>query len=296
MCIPPRLVVLLCLVSFPCLWAGEATISGELTDLQNRPVAGAKLRLSGGGGTVMKESATNPDGRFVFLSLAEGTYHLSAAAAGFDDVEKTIRLGSGEPLTLDLRFASVAPHTDTVTVTADVKNFNIQNPDPGQRILVRDEILDANPGRPGAPVSIPGLPIETASSGIKAPQYFAPGVAGDHGEPIATFFLVGTFLVPNNLSANAHGNGYSDPNPIIPSTIESVQVDGGAFNVREGNHSVTLADVYGFHSRLEPYATLTGDYRDVDLTAGWSPAGPDVPAWIAIQASFGNGFLDTLEH
>jgi len=236
----------------------------------------------------MKESATNPDGRFVFLSLAEGTYHLSAAAAGFDDVEKTIRLGSGEPLTLDLRFASVAPHTDTVTVTADVKNFNIQNPDPGQRILVRDEILDANPGRPGAPVSIPGLPIETASSGIKAPQYFAPGVAGDHGEPIAQFLQVGSFLMPNNLSANAHGNGYSDPNILVPAVIESVETDGGAFNVREGNHSVDLAAIYAIRPSVEPFATFTADYRDTDLSVGWK--------WLAIEASYGNGFLDTLEH
>jgi len=50
--------------------------------------------------------------------------------------------------------------------------------------MIRQETLDANPWRPGAPVSIPGLPIETASGGIKAPQYFAPGVAGDHGSSV----------------------------------------------------------------------------------------------------------------
>ena len=182
----------------------------------------------------------------------------------------------------------VGAHTDSVTVTADVHANNLQDPDPAQRVVVRDEILDANPGRPGAPVSIPGLPIETASGGIKAPQYFAPGVAGDHGEPIATFLQVGSFLVPNNLSANAHGNGYSDPNILIPASIESVQTDGGAFNVREGNHSVDLAETYGMHTKLEPFATLTGDARDVDLSAGWN--------WLAVEAAYGNGFLDRFEH
>ena len=132
------------------------------------------------------------------------------------------------------------------------------------------------------------MPIETASGGIKAPQYFAPGVAGDHGEPIASFIQVGSFLLPNNLSANAHGNGYSDPNIMVPAIIESVQTDGGAFNVREGNHSVDLAATYGLRARLEPFATLTADYRDIDLSAGWN--------WLAVQASYGNGFLDTLEH
>jgi hypothetical protein len=181
-----------------------------------------------------------------------------------------------------------SPPKEVVTVTADANGVDLSHPDPSQRVVVRDEILDANPGRPGAPVSIPGLPIETASSGIKAPQYFAPGVAGDHGEPIASFIQVGSYLLPNNLSANAHGNGYSDPNIMVPAIIESVQVDGGSFNVREGNHSVDLGEVYGLRSSVEPFATLTGDYRDVDLSAGWN--------WLAVQASYGNGFLDTLEH
>jgi len=67
-------------------------------------------------------------------------------------------------LTVNLQFTALAPHTESVTATADVSDVNIQNPDPAQRVLIREEILDANPGRPGAPVSLPGLPIETASS------------------------------------------------------------------------------------------------------------------------------------
>jgi hypothetical protein len=63
----------------------------------------------------------------------------------------------------------------------------------------------------GAPVSIPGLPIETAS-GIKAPQ---------------------------------HGNGHAVPNIFVPQMIGSVQVDGGVFNVCEGNHSQNLSATYG---------------------------------------------------
>lgn len=178
--------------------------------------------------------------------------------------------------------------SDSITVTADVNNLDIQSPDPARQTLLRDQMLDANPGRPGAPVSIPGLPIETASSGIKAPQYFAPGVAGDHGEPIASYIQVGAFQVPNNLSANAHGNGYSDPNILVPAIIESVATDGGAFNVREGNHAVDLAVAYGLRTAFDPFATLTGDSRDANLNAGWN--------WLAIEASLGNGFLATPEH
>jgi hypothetical protein len=104
---------------------------------------------------------------------------------------------------------------------------------------------------------------------------------------------VGTYLVPNNLSANAHGNGYADPNVFIPEILESVQVDGGAYNVRQGNHSVNLAAVYGLRSSLDPFITLTGDYRDIDVVTGFSPAHD---SFVAVEASYGNGFLQRLEH
>jgi hypothetical protein len=94
---------------------------------------------------------------------------------------------------------------------------------------------------------------------------------------------------------NAHGNGYADPNILVPSAIESVQMDGGSFNVREGNHSENLAATYGLHSEIAPFVTHTGDYRDVDLVAGWSPA-RGAHSLVTMQASYGNGFLDRLEH
>lgn len=192
-----------------------------------------------------------------------------------------------------LLIASILPRTDSVTVTADVKDIDIQSPDPGAEFFAAADLLDANPGRPGAPVSIPGYPIETASSGIKAPQYFAPGVAGDHGEPIAQYIQVGGYLVPNNLSANAHGNGYTDPNIYIANVIESVEVDGGAFNVREGNHALNLATTYALRSQLDPFFTLTSDQHDIAATGGLSPS----PfSWIAFEGAYGDGFLRRAEH
>jgi hypothetical protein len=269
------------------LGAADGSLSGQLTDPRGQPISGATVTAKSLDNAI-RQARSDPEGRFAFSSLPPGVYRLAASAPGFADASQSIALTGGEALAVVLRFERLTPRREAVTVTAGIQNLDIQNPDPGQRTLVRDEVLDANAGRPGAPVSIPGLPIESASGGIKAPQYFAPGVAGDHGEPIASFLQVGSYLMPNNLSANAHGNGYSDPNIVIPEWIESVQTDGGAFNVREGNHSVDLSETYGLRTRLQPFATLTGDYRDADLTAGWN--------WLAIQISCGNGFLDTLEH
>ena len=275
------------------LLAADGGVAGQLADPQGKPVPGASLRLSGGAGAAKVSAASDADGRFAFRALAPGEYTLGASAADFEPVARTVHLAEGESLTVDLKFARLASRHDAVTVTADVSQLDVLSPDPTEKVFASENLLDANPGRPGAPISIPGYPIETASSGIKAPQYFAPGVAGDHGEPIAQYVQVGTYLVPNNLSANAHGNGYSDPNIYIANVIESVQVDGGAYNVREGNHALNLAAIYGLRSHLDPFLTLTGDYRDITTTAGMSPS---ANSWVAMEGSFGNGFLDRLEH
>jgi hypothetical protein len=184
----------------------------------------------------------------------------------------------------------------SVTVTADVSNDRLVFPDPAQRFYETGDLMALGPGRPGAPVSIPGVPVETASGGIKAPQYFAPGVAGDHGEPIAQYLQVGSALIPYNLSANAHGNGYADLNSTIGAAIETVQVDGAAFNIREGNHAVNLAAVYGLHSHMEPMLGVSGDFRNVDLVAAWNPFGAGTRGWLAVETAYGNGLLDTPEH
>ncbi len=272
-------VCLLCLllIGFPGLLSGEQAVyvlTARVTDRQSHVIAGALVTLEKGDST-----RTDSAGRFVLHVAEAGNYSVRVQAANFDEV-------------LHLE----AQRQEQVTVTADVKDSNVLFPDPAQRVYVREETLDANPGRPGAPISVPGQPIETASGGIKAPQYFAPGVAGDHGEPIAEYIQVGTYLLSNNLSSNAHGNGYADPNIMVPAILDGVQTDGGAFNVREGNHAENLSAIYELRSRLEPFVTITGDYRDGDVVAGWSPEGPETKAWVAIEAAYGNGFLDRLEH
>jgi len=110
------------------------------------------------------------------------------------------------------------------------------------------------------------------------------------------FFQVGGYLFPNNLPANAHGNGYADPNVIIPVAIESIQTDGAAFNVREGNNSVNSSITFGMRERIEPMIRITGDYRDLNLVAGWSPSNPSNRMWAGAEVSYGNGYLDRLEH
>ena len=284
-------IVVFVLLLTPC-FAQEIVLKGQVIDPEGNALPDASIQLMEHK-QVLSQAASGADGKFLVKVMSPGEFIIEAEASGFRPVTRPITVYPDDNPSIEIQMTQLASRIETVTVTADVNQSDVLSPDPGEKVFVRQDLLDANPGRPGAPVSIPGYPIETASSGIKAPQYFAPGVAGDHGEPIAQYIAVGTYLVPNNLSANAHGNGYADPNIFIPEVLESVQIDGGAFNVREGNHSVDLAATYGLRSRLVPFITVTGDYRDIDVVAGLSPS---PQSWMAFEASYGNGFLDRLEH
>jgi hypothetical protein len=291
-------IIVFVLLSFslllaPCTLLAQATVlNGRVTDPQGNVLADASVQLLDGN-RVLAKGSSGPDGKFRLEVKSVSDFVIKVDAPGFRPVSRPITVHPTGNSAIEIRMNQLSSRIENITVTADVNESDVLSPDPGEKVFVSQDLLDANPGRPGAPVSIPGYPIETASSGIKAPQYFAPGVAGDHGEPIAQYIAVGSYLVPNNLSANAHGNGYADPNIFIPEVLESVQIDGGAFNVREGNHSVNLAATYGLRSRLEPFLAVTGDNRDIDVVAGFSPT-PE--SWMAFQASYGNGFLDRPEH
>ncbi|MGA2085340.1 MAG: TonB-dependent receptor [Terracidiphilus sp.] len=296
-------IVILVLAALACALpaqaqTGAARITGTVLDPAGRPVAGARVEFDSDAGARLN-AATGASGGFTLLLPAWGEYTVRVEAAGFAAVTRKVDLsaataGLGGGLTLRLEHVAVA--SEQVIVSADVSEVALTSPDPSEKVMVREELLDANPGRPGAPVSIPGLPIETASGGIKAPQYFVPGVAGDHGEPIAQYIAVGGYLVTNNLSANAHGNGYADPNIYVSGALGSVTTDGGAFNVLEGNHALNLAATYSLRPQLSRFLTLTGDDRDADLTAGFAPENADKKEWVAVEANYGNGLMKDLEH
>ncbi len=289
-------VVLLCFCGVHLQAAGATGLSGSLTDPQGQVIPDATIRIWRRADSTRWETKTDAQGQFSFNGLDGGEYRLTADSPGFAVLSRTIAVPVDGRQTENLRFSNLASQNESVTVTATVSDVGVFEPDPAQRVMIRDETLDANPGRPGMPVSIPGMPVESPAGGVKPPQYFAPGVAGDHGEPIAMFFQVGGYLFPNNLPANAHGNGYADPNVVIPVAIESVQTDGAAFNVREGNNSVNSSITFGLRDRIEPMIRLTGDYRDLNLVTGWSPPNPANRTWVGAEVSFGNGYLDRLEH
>src|SRR5260370_37239294 len=65
----------------------SATISGSVSDSTGKPVANAKVSLSGPRSTVR---TTDAQGLFVFVGLPFGNYQISAAAVGLGTVTRNI--------------------------------------------------------------------------------------------------------------------------------------------------------------------------------------------------------------
>jgi hypothetical protein len=251
------------------------SLSGQVVSGDGTPIPGATLQAG------PARTTADQQGNFR-LSLSPGDFKLQVSAPGYAPVTLPLSINSDT----DIKIQVGASSTATVAANADDVAA-----DPSTQVYSADELVAANPGLPGMPASVPGFPSETASGGVKAPQYFAPGVAGDHGEPIAQYIQIGDFLFQNNLPANAHGNGYADPNLLIPVAIGNVATDAGAFDVRHGNNAVNLAVAYGLRPRLEPLAEISGDTHDYDVVTGWSPANPQTGAWLGLEIAGGNGFL-----
>jgi Carboxypeptidase regulatory-like domain len=184
------LVVLLSRISLPLL-GQEIGLRGRVTDRQGNGLPKASVQLirrdSGTKSEALGQTTSGPDGQFEIKAASAGEFDIRVDAEGFRQVIVSQNIHPDKNSDITVQMAQISSRVETVTVTADVNGTDVLFPDPAEKVFVREDLLDANPGRPGAPVSIPGYPIETASSGIKAPQYFAPGVAGDHGEPIAQY-------------------------------------------------------------------------------------------------------------
>src|SRR5262249_54169533 len=150
-------------------------------------------------------SNTDANGEFA-ISAAPGKQQISITADGYAPLQLSISVLDKTELQFEMQSSQV----ETVTASTDTSGLGSTT-----RVYDATDLIQSAPGQPGVPAQLPGAPSEAASGGVKAPQYFAPGVAGDHGEPIAQYIQVGGFQLPNNLPANAHGNGYADPNLLI---------------------------------------------------------------------------------
>ena len=258
----------------------EYSLRGKVVAASGAEVSGAEVR------TAKVRATTDSHGNFE-LQVAGGSQQISISADGYAPLSVPISVTQNADLKFEMQPAAAL----IVTAQSDDSAR-----DSTEQIHDAADLIQSNVGQPGVPVRLPGLPTETASGGVKAPQYFAPGVAGDHGEPIAQYIQVGDFQFPNNLPANAHGNGYADPNLLIANAVGFVESDPGAFDVRHGNNAVDLAVGYGLVPQWQPFVQVSADSHNYDFVSGLGPKNEQTAGWLGFEVAGGNGFLNFPEH
>ncbi len=86
--------------------------------------------------------------------------------------------------------------------------------------------------------SVPGLAVSIHSGEGKAYQYLARGFNLDHGTDLANF----VDDMPVNRPTNAHGQGYSDLNFLIPEMIDGLDYTKGTYYAAEGDFAAVASE------------------------------------------------------
>ncbi len=124
--------------------------------------------------------------------------------------------------------------------------------------------------------TVPGLVVTQHSGDGKANQYFLRGYNLDHGHDLASF----VDGVPVNMPSNAHGQGYSDLNFLIPELVDRINYYKGPYFADRGDFSAAgTVDIHYRDSLPEDFVSLTlgqDAYRRI-LVASSKPLGDSSP-------------------
>ncbi len=199
-----------------------------------------------------------------------------ACLASFQGIAAGSELGAPVPARPDSAHRRVIENAlvDTVATIEVTDSFDhrVRRAVASSQGTITSADLEARPVyRPGELLeTVPGVLISQHSGEGKANQYYLRGFNLDHGTDFATF-VAG---IPVNLPTNAHGQGYSDLNFLIPELVSGVEYRKGTYFAEEGDFGTAGAAHIAYANHLDaPIAQMSYDrdgYRR-GLVAGSSP-------------------------
>jgi hypothetical protein len=100
--------------------AQNGRITGQVTDPQGKPIAGAPVQVVNPEGTFERDTTTDATGNYSVADLPPGLYLLVVAAQGFEiastDSQNPIKLAAGQTLVLDQKITVLKAATESVEV------------------------------------------------------------------------------------------------------------------------------------------------------------------------------------
>ncbi|MEQ1601176.1 MAG: TonB-dependent receptor [Methylophilaceae bacterium] len=126
---------------------------------------------------------------------------------------------------LQLELITITGHYDNAVGTSDAAS---------QGTVTASLIQNRPTLRPGELLEfVPGMIVSQHSGDGKANQYYLRGFNLDHGTDFATF----VDDIPLNMRTNAHGQGYTDLNFLIPELVNRIDYKKGPYFADEGDFS-----------------------------------------------------------
>ena len=230
-------------------------LSGSVVDSSDAVIAGATVLVRSVGGAVVKTAGTDRSGSFVFSGLPAGSYRLVVSNPGFETKEMPVTIGTTgalAPLRISLAVGNV---NATVNVQGRADDLTGIADSAGQVTVGAEEIKNRPLLRAGEILeTLPGVIITQHAGGGKANQYFLRGFNLDHGTDFA-IFVDG---MPLNLPSQAHGEGYSDFNIVIPEFVERLDSEKGPYYAEVGDYGSAG------NAHVVSYKTLPQNFIQVD--------------------------------
>ncbi|MES3631058.1 MAG: TonB-dependent receptor [Longimonas sp.] len=252
------------------VFAQDGTITGTVTDGETgEPLPGATVQIPETG----DGAATDANGEYT-LSVAEGTYTLSATFVGYSPVERDVEVVAGETVTVDITL-EVAPEQLGEVV---VQGLGLGQDRARSRVSIgRVDASDIAERASFDNVSqlisgnVAGVSAQASSGNIGGGIRFnvrgGGGLGGD-GQP--AIYIDGTRVDNNEIEGfGAGGQGISPLADLNPADIENIDIirgpAGAAIYGTDGSNGVVLITTKGGSFSADP--TLNVEYRG---TAGWS--------------------------
>src|SRR5262245_17356658 len=213
-------------------WAQGVTtgsIAGTVTDQTGGVVPGAKIKLRDEGTNVIKETAANDSGGFVFPNLPFGAYEVTVVAPGFQTAvhkgvvvessrttDLNVHLKVGDVVeTVQIQGAAPVLELTSNTISNTVRNDAIRNLPLGGRTILNFALLtpgsasvggngrnSAYNGMPGATINIMLDGINNNSNGFKS-----GGTSFFGTVPVRVDAIEEVTVATSGLGADASGEG-----------------------------------------------------------------------------------------
>ena len=181
--------------------------------------------------------------RLALALAASAACDFAVAQSAADSSKAPTQVASAEPQKVE-----VTAHYDNAVGSSDAAS---------QGTVRGERLTDLPLLRPGEVLeTVPGLVVTQHSGDGKANQYFLRGYNLDHGTDFATF----VDGVPANMPTNAHGQGYTDLNFLIPELVDRIDYRKGPYFAQDGDFASAGSAHIQYIDKLDPGL--------VSLTAG----------------------------